>query len=786
MATPGQLFIFKNDLSIQTLTDIVRPQAMADISRPPKVADPADPNLPLSKSGTLEAGVGYPAADDSGRSFALPFYTLHETGGRYATSLKWLDTTDGGGPIARLTIALRRTLPAVVAIEPMPHEVTAKLVYTMRVEGAAEAGETVMSIPLGAVNVIDDFTSQIVLDVHTKSEFDRLWVAMTSPAAKARLELRCFATIGRRTWRQVLPDRIDMIDRTDLLVDNGLNITQFIKPKLPRKPLRPGQVRPFPVRPQPVRPFRPDVVIRDLITPGTEVAPAIRRARPSPSAIAAGRFGVDLAVRPGLFVSPVTELKPAKPFVVIDKFILPPAEQADPGEFIYVAHKPAVPNIAMIDLLGRPVLIRIPAECVQTVPFSFDVGLNAYMFDVPGDLRPSMTHVLLRGELDAGDGRPPIVYYQDTAFPDLCYYEPQEFRVPRKDEAPFLPAISIAFFDVALGDETQGGGVNYRAHMAFRATPYLDRTQLTRLRQHLGAGVELSALVPEDSVLRLRLPNDAGTSFSDVERPEASISLDDGIIDEVPLTPDALAAVITGLQTGGITGEVIASLPGNRTTSIPIRLSLHDAGGILADRTFRGAVSEGRVRVTLRNRIESPMRINEFLATRVENGMAFPEANPGLQIAPGAFADIDYRIEPPNLVVTDIDPLIRVSIEPDMPALLPSIMVNRGYAADTFPLSVSVDPVYFGQVMPGDAAPLTGLLVEFSGDASVVLDAADPDEDVKVRLPILEWLLKRPNGERYEYRVTNLTGGQDAARAGVGQWIEGVGAGALAVFPVGG
>jgi hypothetical protein len=136
-------------------------------------------------------------------------------------------------------------------------------------------------------------------------------------------------------------------------------------------------------------------------------------------------------------------------------------------------------------------------------------------------------------------------------------------------------------------------------------------------------------------------------------------------------------------------------------------------------------------------------------------------------------------------VVTDVDPVLRMTVNPDMPVLLPSIMVNRGYSSQTFALSLSVDPLYFGQIMPGDAEALAAVLVEFEGDAKLVLDAATPADDVRLRLPILDWLLQRPQSERYRYRVTNLVGAAGNVRGGVGAWIEGLGGGAVAIVPAG-
>ena len=191
------------------------------------------------------------------------------------------------------------------------------------------------------------------------------------------------------------------------------------------------------------------------------------------------------------------------------------------------------------------------------------------------------------------------------------------------------------------------------------------------------------------------------------------------------------------------------------------------------------------VRVTVRNRIESPLTIAEFLATPAGDGLAFPDASPGLQIAAGAQADIDYRLDPPGTVLTDLNPVLRMTVNPDMPLLLPSIMVNRGYSSQTFTLSLSIDPMYFGQIMPGDTEALAAVMVEFEGDTRIVLDAATLTDDVPLRLPILDWLLHRPRSEHYRYRVTNLHGASADIGGQAGPWVDGLGAGAVEIVPAG-
>jgi hypothetical protein len=311
---------------------------------------------------------------------------LQETAGRYATSLKWLETTQPGGAIARLTIGLSRTLPVAPAggsIEEIAHEISARLVYAVPVESAAgDASESWLSIPLGAVNRVDEQASQLVLDVNTKAEFDRLWSAMTNPAAKGRLELRCFATIGRRTWRQVIPDRVGLLDQMSLLNDRGVLLTHIVKPPplIQVEPQRPPWRRP------PVRELRPDFRRSVLTEPASPLvinaAPMRMRAvRTLDTAMMMRDVATPLSV---LADSPAVELTPVASRRALHDVFRPEMAEAVQVSDLLVDRKRVLPIRAIIDKRGRPALIRINAEAVQSVPFGFDVGLNAYMFDVPG------------------------------------------------------------------------------------------------------------------------------------------------------------------------------------------------------------------------------------------------------------------------------------------------------------------------------------------------------------------------------------------------------------------
>ena len=810
MGADAQLYLIDRKLRVSTLADRLEfskgARGRGD-SAPPEGGD-----LPLVPT-PLEAGIVYPAADGSPRGFALPTYKLREDAGRYQATLKWIAVSGSGGPIARLSVVFDRIMPAAAAgitLSELSHVATARLLYRIPLETrTGEAGGAVLAIDLGAVTPTDASQARIDHDLYVKADFDRLWSTLTSPASEARIELRFFATVGRRTWRQLIPDRIKLADQADLLTSRGvllthmIDVTKFVPQvavdKQRRVVLDPIVYEKATWSPHEVGARKIDT---HIFAPATvSVARTVDRA---------GMLRTAMAAQP-LSFQPMMRRHIATPIVAQPAAIEAVAEPAGMAASRHVLHaafrKKALKSIdrgaltklpirAFVDASGQPVLITVRVEALQSVPFSFDPNVNAYMFDVPGDLRPTVTRVMLRHEYDAGAGRPPLVYYQDSAFPSRFHYEPQEFRIPRADRSPHLPEIRLAFYDLVeedqaatpAGEQGSEGTIVYRVRVAYRAVPYVDHVILDGLRRTLRSqhpDASLSALVSEGLALTLWLPSEDGGETVATPRPEAKITLDDGIVDEFELSPAQLAAFVTLIQTGGVAGMVTGSLPGAQNTEIPVRLSLRDTAGVLTERTFQGSVGE-RVLVRLRNRLESPLTVTALYPTPVEGAVAFPRTDPGLTVAAGDVADLSYVVEPPGVQLLDLDPLLSLTVTADLDALLPKVMESQGYASNSFAVPVTVDAAYFGQTMPGDAEALTALRVEFENDDEVVLDAASPAQDAILRVPILDWLMKRPDGHRYRRRVVNLHGTETLRDGAAGPWVDGAGEGALVVVPVGG
>src|SRR5262249_16596782 len=59
-------------------------------------------------------------------------------------------------------------------------------------------------IEVGALQLVGSGVRRARLSISSKPDFDRLYQVLTDSNFKSTLELRSFATAGRRTWRQVV------------------------------------------------------------------------------------------------------------------------------------------------------------------------------------------------------------------------------------------------------------------------------------------------------------------------------------------------------------------------------------------------------------------------------------------------------------------------------------------------------------------------------------------------------------------------------------------------------
>ena len=664
--------------------------------------------------------------------------------------------------------------------------------------GAETVSRPTLWIEAGALEPAGPGIRRCRLPISSKPDFDRLYQILTETDLAGRLEIRCFATVGHRTWRQIVLGGVDH----RIQVSKQVLVTHAIDPQLVETAptTRTGKRR-VKVRSKtgelevPVfRAGRLGAAPQGRFEAREVNVEAVRRA----DRVVLDPARIEPVVRPGLEHVRVTDVDtiravPVRAHPVSFKELA--VEKSDFLVRVDGSQRKAVPARMVTEKPGVAALLRVPAEARQEIaPFCFPVATNAYMFDVPGDLRPTTHHILIRNEVHGSDGGVVAVFYQDSAFPDQFYYQPQELRLPRLDVHPYLPDLRVLFFDVLSADEA--GAENeadlfYRVQIVYRARPYIDPGVLDRIQQQVpGTKARFTALVSESSRLTLRLPVDeAEGRLTAVPRAEAEVRLDEGIVDCIDLSQTEFERIFSFFQAPsglGLEGDVEATLLGNTTARIPVRLSLRETAGEVFGHTYRGPLGDGLHRVTLHNRLESAVRIDQFHRVVVAPGVvAFPQADPGAVVPAGGTLDVDYRVVPADALVADLEPVLTTQVESDPAALWPRLFTNQGYTADTFRVEVAIEPDFFGAA-PQGVEPLSGVAVEFESGAAVTLTAAAPRATAELRMPLLGRLLNAPEARQYRYQVTNLHGAAEGLREGAQtDWIAGEGDAPLSVVPAG-
>jgi hypothetical protein len=412
------------------------------------------------------------------------------------------------------------------------------------------------------------------------------------------------------------------------------------------------------------------------------------------------------------------------------------------------------PRVILVDDGGIPVLTKRREQCVQVMaPFWFDRARHPQMFEGAPEEKGRL--VLLSHEVRAGDRV--ATFYQDGLEPRQVYYEPEEFRLARSDAAPFAPSILFHMNEEVDTEAHDEDGLAFSVTLTYRARPFLHPALLQAARTRFGRDASIAPVVPTVSKLRIRMQGDGGEAL---ERTGAEIDFADGISDVLTFSEEEYRRLTTALQTVsgvGLEGEVEATLLDGRTARIPIRIGLRDTVGDVFDWAVT-ASAPGRCAVALRNRIESPVRIDALPVVALgEAATASPaDVPPSDAVAPGEAASVEYRVAPPDADIAAFDPAPVTSVVPDFMKILAQTTVIQGYADDTFDIRVEVDPVVF-QFVPQGSRPLTGLQVTFrTREEPVVLTPEQPAVTVTLRMPLLLFVTNAEAAQHYSYSVTNL------------------------------
>jgi hypothetical protein len=764
--------------------------------------------VPVSPDGKLVAGQLYKSSVDPAARYYLPIYKVNVVGGLYQASLKWSSAATPGAPLARLTLDLAAQAPeaAGFTLLPIEHDAIVRLGYHLPVEGGApppssdvNTSRPTLWYELGALQQVTPGVRRCQLDIFSKPDFDRVYQIMTNDKFGGLLEIHCFATVGHRTWRQIVIDILppqgghkgswgilgmseEQAAEAPAAQEQVYRLipTELIEASSPTTlgevgTIMPSQIGLVSLNQQPIFSTTPArLPIGQIASPPIFVNPAptpIKVADPSP-------IFVDIAPNPQPIpiANPKVAVKQLDPAVIrLQGRKLP--ELIDESD-LFVKRgsitQPAIPVGALVNNQGEPVLLHVPVEAVQELnPFCFPIATNGYMFDLPGNFDPTPSRALIPIPFTSNDGRSAMFFY-DTGL-ELFYCQPTEFRLSRTahppDQAAYQPYLVITMVNVmTTASDQEASTTSCQVNLTYRALPYFDPELRELARNHpdltgWNPMPRFAALDPVKTSLTLQLPQAAATTFELMERPDVVISFQDGLADNITVSDQQFLPITAAFIAGaGLEGTVNAQVL-DRNISVKLRLSLNDTAGPLFDSTYNGCVdeAEGIHRITLTNCVESAVQIARLESVVVApNVSASPQTIPSGLIAPGKSVVVDYQVTPRDSHIVRIDPIVIGNVVLDNQArtkLWRQLLEEQGYTSDTFQVNVAIDPSYFAPSQPQDTQqpkgppPLTSVQIEFRGAESITLTQAAPTATATLRQGYLAMILGELRS--YKYRVIN-------------------------------
>jgi len=475
--------------------------------------------------------------------------------------------------------------------------------------------------------------------------------------------------------------------------------------------------------------------------------------------------------RPGAARVPSIDVAPRFELTALNNVLDGVALQA----LVDAARLKRVPKDIMVDENGDPPLVRKTARHEQVIaPFSFEGPEAAAMFDLPD--QPGGTLKLLRVEISEPDSGASTTFYADSLVSEQYYYEPQGFALVRDATDPHRPSVLFAMNKMVDADGEGGGesgseaGYHYEVRMSYRLAPRISNALLAAAQRRFGESARFAALMPSVTNYVLRVPPGGNDPAAPTPRPEAQVSFDDGIVDELELSKAQFEQLVQDLQSGvGVTGSVRATLADGQEADIPVWLSLTDNDGPVLDSHRAAPESGDGALIVLRNRIESPVAIAEVRAAASDGdapGWYRAGPLPDTPLAPGAQAQVLFHPNAPG-TTAPFEPIVERTIQPDLKVLLPMITVSEGYNSDTFTVEVNTSPVYF-ETPDLDGRVIAALRVEFNNGQTVDLTADTLHQSLTIPRPLLLRLIKDPDADTYSYRVTRV---HETAADVTGAWI---------------
>lgn len=364
-------------------------------------------------------------------------------------------------------------------------------------------------------------------------------------------------------------------------------------------------------------------------------------------------------------------------------------------------------------------------------------------------------------------------YYQDPAERHVFYYLPDSFKLVRRPESPHYPMLSMEFQPVEGSEEMQ-------VSIEFWAYPFVNPARLAAavddLAQYIpqpSPGVEFKPLVTETSPqLFLGLPKEDG-SLDYRERPNVLIEMRSGFRDSCTLSMKAFQKIYNALFTSSqlFQGQVKVSLPNSKIEVIPFIAQVDDMVGEIFDIAQSIDITTGTIQVTLKNAIESPIRINSLSAKINTNlqvqatitGAAFP-----IDLAPGASVNLTINSSIPlNNSSQAVFDLSGVDVLADREAIWNSIVRLDSTATYKRKLEVRTVNAIFGDRIAAISIDLK------SGTSVTFLRDAAPDRlivQTDLITPVRDWILNKVDTGSYNYRSQVILSNGTSVEDTSGQW----------------
>ncbi len=392
-------------------------------------------------------------------------------------------------------------------------------------------------------------------------------------------------------------------------------------------------------------------------------------------------------------------------------------------------------------------------------PFVFPPNLHPYIFSsITGT-----NNTTFKPDLRQVNG---YSYYQDPAERHIFYYLPDSFKLVRRPESPHYPLLSIRFQPVENSEDVQ-------VTIDYWAYPYVDAARLeaatTELRKYIPdpplpgiTGLVFQPLVASNPRLFLGLPKSDG-SLAYQERPDVLVELRTGFRDSRTLSLENFQAIYDAIfspTTQLFQGQVQVSFPdGQHTEIIPFIAQMSDLIGEKFDYTKEIDTTTGSIRATLKNAVESSIRINRLGAkvaydNNTQSDGVIVSLNTALpmELKPGE--SLSFTVAPASMIAGSnpsgiFFDLSGIEVLADSKAIWDTIVLPQSTMTYKRAINIKTTKAVFGDRIAAISVDLKlGTTIDFMRDATPEqLTAA-----ANVITPIRDLILHEADSGTYEYR----------------------------------